>query len=298
MRVIIAGGSGYIGRRLADTLKEDYEVVILSRNPQKHPMPDAQVVGWDGKTAQGWGELADGAFAIVNLAGENIGAKLWSAAHKAACLNSRLDAGKAVVEAVRSAGVKPKVLVQASAVGYYGNAPQPVDEQTAPGNDFLADVCKKWEAATAEVESLGVRRVVTRTGIVIDPAEGALARMIIPFKLFAGGPLGSGKQPFPWIHPADEMGAMRFLMENENAHGAFNLAAPNVLTNAEFGRALGKVMGRPAFMPAPGFALKLVLGEMSVVVLEGQNTKADKLLAAGYNFKFPEAEGALQDLIK
>nr|MBI2905156.1 DUF1731 domain-containing protein [Chloroflexota bacterium] len=164
--------------------------------------------------------------------------------------------------------------------------------------DFLAEVCKKWEAATAEVESLGVRRVVTRTGIVIDPAEGALARMVIPFKLFAGGPLGSGKQPFPWIHPADEVGAMRFLMENENARGAFNLAAPNVVTNAEFGRALGKVLGRPAFMPAPGFALKLVLGEMSVVVLEGQNAKADKLLAAGYKFKFPQVEGALQDLIK
>lgn len=297
-RLIITGGSGYIGRKLVSNLKDDYEIVVLSRNPLRHAVPGAQVVGWDGKTAQGWGQLADGAFAIINLAGENIGAKLWTRPRKDAILKSRLDAGRAVVEAVRAAAVKPRVLIQSSGIGYYGNAPQPVTEESPAGHDFPAGVCKAWEACTAEVEALGVRRVVTRTAVLIDPKGDALRRMLIPFMLFVGGPLGDGKQYFPWIHPADDIAAVRFLMENENARGAYNVIAPGSTTNAEFARALGRVLRRPSFMPAPAFALRLVLGELSAIVLEGQNAKADKLLAAGYEFKFPEAEGALRDLIR
>ena len=297
-RVIITGGSGYIGRKLVSTLKDHYEIVVLSRTPQRHTTAGAQVVGWDGKTAQGWGQLADGAFAIINLAGENIGAKLWTRSRKEAILNSRLGAGRAVVEAVRTAAVKPQVLIQSSGIGYYGSAPQPVTEESPAGHDFPASVCKAWEACTAEVEALGVRRVVTRTAVLIDPKGDALGRMLIPFKLFVGGPLGDGKQCFPWIHPADDIAAVRFLMENENARGAYNVIAPNSATNAEFARALGRVLRRPSFMPAPAFALRLALGELSAIVLEGQNAKPAKLEAAGFKFQFPDVERALEDLLK
>lgn len=297
-RVIITGGSGYIGRHLVQTLKDSYEVVVLSRAPERHRVPGATLVGWDGKTAQGWGQLADGAYAIINLAGENIGAQLWTPARKEAVLGSRLSAGKAVVEAARAAAVRPKVVIQQSGIGYYGNAPQPVAEEAPPGNDFAARVCVQWEASTADLEAMGVRRIVTRTAVLIDPNGPALGRLMIPFKLFAGGPLGDGKQPFPWIHPADAIAAYRFFMENENTSGTYNVIAPNAVTNAEFARVLGKVMSRPSWMPAPAFALRLVLGELSIVVLEGQNARAEKLLSAGFKFKFPEAESALRDLLR
>lgn len=298
MRVIMAGGSGYLGRKLVALLKDDYEVVVLSRTPERHTIPGAKVVGWDARTASGWGQLADGAHAIVNLAGEDLAARPWTQAQKARIMNSRIDAGRAIVEAVRAAAVKPAALLQSSAVGYYGDAPRPVDENSAPGTDFLADVCKAWEASTAEVESMGVRRAVFRTGVVLDPNARALQRMIVPFKLFIGGPLGSGRQYLPWIHPDDEVGAICFLMGNEDARGPYNLTAPNPLANAEFARVLGEVMGRPSFMPAPAFAIRLVFGEMSVVVLEGQHALPKRLLDAGYKFKFSSAEAALRDLLK
>jgi uncharacterized protein len=296
-RVIITGGSGYIGRRLVQALKDSYEVVVLSRAPEKNSVPGARMAGWDGKSAQGWGSLADGAFAILNLAGENIGAQPWTAARKEAILGSRLNAGNAVVEAVRAAGVKPGLLIQQSGIGYYGNAPQPVDEEAPPGDDFAARVCRQWEASTTEVEAMGVRRVVTRTAVLIDPQGPALGRMMIPFRLFAGGPLGDGKQPFPWIHPADSIASYRFFMENASTRGVYNVVAPGVVTNGQFARRLGQVMGRPSWLPAPAFALKLALGEMSVIVLEGQNAKADKLLNAGFKFRFPDADSALRDLL-
>jgi uncharacterized protein (TIGR01777 family) len=165
--------------------------------------------------------------------------------------------------AISAAKAKPKVLIQASAVGYYGNAPQPIDETAPNGKDFLAEVCQAWEESTEDAEQFGVRRVVIRTGVVIDPRGDALKKMMIPFYLFAGGPLGSGNQYFPWIHPADEIGAIRFLMENTKARGVYNLTAPKPLMNKEFANVLGKVMWRPSFMPAPSFALKIVLGEMT-----------------------------------
>ena len=297
-RIIITGGSGYIGRKIIGVLKDSYEIVILSRRPEKHHLDGAKVVAWDGKTANGWGNLADGAFAIINLAGANIGAWLWTKSYKTQITESRINAGHAVVEAIRAARTKPKALVQASGVGYYGHAPDPVTEHSNGGSDFLAKVCREWEKSTAEVEAMGVRRVVTRFAVVIDPKEGALRRMLLPFYLFVGGPVGGGKQPFPWIHPVDITGAIRYLLENEQISGVFNLVAPRVVTNGEFARALGKAVSRPSFMPTPGLALKLGLGEMSSLVLQGQNAKSDKLRDAGYTFKFEDAESALADLMR
>jgi len=301
-RVVITGGSGLIGSALARELGQaGRDVVVLSRDPERL---DVQPIGvravrWDGRTAGGWRELADGAEAIVNLAGENIGAGRWTVERKERIRQSRLAAGAAVLDAIGAARRKPQVLVQASAVGYYGaRGDELVTEETPPGNDFLAQTCVAWEASTAPVESLGVRRVVARTGVVLSRAGGALPRMVTPYRFFVGGPLGSGRQWLPWIHLADEVGAIRFLIETAEARGAFNLTAPAPLPNALFGRALGRVLRRPSLLPAPAFALRRLLGEMSLVVLEGQRAVPERLLALRYPFQYPEAKPALENLLR
>jgi len=301
MRIIITGGTGLIGRALAANLAADgHEVILLSRAPGRVTGLPAGVraEGWDGRTAAGWGPLADGAQAVVNLAGENLGAARWTAERKRRIHESRLNAGRAVVQAVQSAGRAPRVVIQSSAVGYYGpQGDRELAEETPPGSDFLAQLCVEWEASTAPLEAMGVRRAVIRSGVVLHASDGALPRMLLPFKLFVGGPLGSGRQVLSWIHIADEVAAIRFLLETEAAAGPFNLAAPQSLTNAEFGRVVGRVLGRPAWMPAPAFALRLALGEMATVVLDGQRAVPRRLLALGFAFRFPEAEAALHDLL-
>jgi uncharacterized protein (TIGR01777 family) len=279
---------------------ELYEVIVLTRHPERVTrLPQGvQAVGWDGRTAAGWGGLADGADAIVNLAGESIAAGWWTEARKRRIRESRVNAGRAVVEAVKAATRKPSVLIQASAVGYYGpHGDEAVTETTPFGNDFLASVCRDWEASSAEVESLGVRRAILRTGLVLSRVGGPLPLMRMPFYFFVGGPLGSGKQWFPWIHIADEVGAIRFAMKKTEAQGALNVCAPNPLTNADFSRALAKVMHRPSFMPAPAFAVRLMLGEMSTLLLDGQREIPQRLQQLGFSFRFAEAEPALRDLL-
>jgi uncharacterized protein (TIGR01777 family) len=301
MRVIITGGTGLIGRALAANLAfELYEVIVLTRHPERVTrLPQGvQAVGWDGRTAAGWGGLADGADVIVNLAGESIAAGRWTEARKRRILESRVNAGRAVVEAVKAATRKPSVVIQASAVGYYGpHGDEEVTEATPSGHDFLAHVCREWEASSAEVEKLGVRRAILRTGLVLSRVGGPLPLMRLPFFFFVGGPLGSGKQWFPWIHIADEIGAIRFAMKKPDAQGVFNLCSPNPLTNADFSRALAKVMHRPSFLPAPAFAVRLLLGEMSTLLLDGQREIPQRLQQLGFSFRFAEAEPALRDLL-
>ncbi|MDX1993954.1 MAG: TIGR01777 family oxidoreductase [bacterium] len=308
MRVVITGGTGLIGKALTKSLATDgHHVVVVSRNPrQTEPLPaTVSFQAWDGRTAEGWGKAVDGADAVVNLAGESIAGEgflpaRWTVERKHNILNSRVNAGKAVSDAVTAANSKPGVLIQASAVGYYGSQPNSkvITEASPAGNDFLADVCKQWEASTTYVESVGVRRAIIRTGVVLSLDGGALPRQAFPFKLFAGGPLGSGKQPYPWIHLADEVRAIRFLIEHPQATGPFNLTSPNPVTNAEFSHAIGRVMGRPSFVPAPGFAFKAAFGDVSMVVLEGQRAIPQRLQELGFTFLFPDAEGALRDLYK
>ena len=301
MRVIITGGTGLIGRALSSSLARDgHEVIVLSRDPGRHADLPAGVraVSWDARSAAGWGELAEGAGAVVNLAGDNIAAGRWTAERKRRIRQSRVDAGRAVSEAIAAATDKPGVLVQASAVGYYGGqASGPLGEDAPSGDDFLASVCRDWEASTAGVEAMGVRRVVTRIGVVLDGQGGALPQMLLPFKLFAGGPVGSGKQPFPWIHLDDVVGAMRFLIEDASASGVYNLSGPEPQDNASFGRIIGRVMHRPAFMPAPGFAMRLVFGEMADILLEGQQAVPARLEQAGYRFRHASAEAALREIL-
>ncbi len=302
MKVIITGGTGLIGAALASSLAADrHDVIVLSRSPQKATnLPGSvQVVAWDGRSAKGWGRLADGADAMINLAGESIAEGRWTPERKRRIEQSRLEAGQAVVEAIQAATQKPGVLVQSSAVGYYGPGDnREIPEDTPPGNDFLARVCVAWEASTAAVEALGVRRVIIRTGIVLSAAGGALPRLLLPFKLGVGGPLGRGEQPFPWIHLDDEVAAIRFLLEHPTASGPFNLTAPQSLTNAQFGQVLAKVLRRPALLPTPAFALKLAFGEMASALLEGQQAVPRRLQELGFQFKYPQAAGALENLVK
>jgi uncharacterized protein (TIGR01777 family) len=235
---------------------------------------------------------------IVNLSGESLGAGPWTEQRKTRIISSRVEAGRAISAAFRQANPRPKVLIQASAVGFYGlHAAEPVTEESALGRGFLADVCRDWEASSQPVEELGVRRVVIRTGVVLSRDEGALQRLMLPFKLFAGGPLGSGRQGFPWIHPADEVAAIRYLMEKENSQGVYNLSAPEPLSNADFGGILAKVMRRPYWLPTPAFALRLLLGEMSTLVLEGTYMLPKRLQDLGFRFRYETAEPALWDLL-
>jgi uncharacterized protein (TIGR01777 family) len=301
MQVILAGGSGLIGRALADELTSaGHDVVILSRRPEAvDGLPERAVAArWDGRSAGALAPRLEGAAAVVNLAGESIGDGLWSDARKLRIRESRTRSADTVVEALRRVNRRPGVLLQASAVGIYGpRGDEDVDESSPVGSDFLATVCRDWEAASAEVGSIGVRRVLLRTGVVLDSDAGALPKIVKPFRLFAGGRAGSGDQWFPWIHLRDEVRAMRFLIESEEESGAFNLTAPNPVTNRELAVLIGKVLRRPSFLPAPASLLQAVLGEMATLVLDGQRAVPSRLLEAGFEFEYAELEPALRDLL-
>lgn len=307
MRVLIPGGSGLIGRALsAELVSHGYEVTVLSRSPAGvGKLADGVgVVRWDAHTAEGWGHLADGALAIVNLAGASIAGEgffpsRWTDEQRRVIRESRLNSSRAVVEAVAQAANKPAVLVQASGVGYYGyHGDESLTEGAGPGDDWAARfVAEEWEPSSAPVEEMGVRRVVARTGVVLSTEDGALPRLLLPFRLYVGGPMGSGKQWTSWIHLRDEVRALCFLIEAEEARGAFNLTAPNPITNGELARLIGRTMGRPSFIPVPGFAMRLAFGEVADVVLKGQRAVPDRLLDLGFQFDYPEAGAALKELL-
>ncbi|NUM45138.1 MAG: TIGR01777 family protein [Anaerolineales bacterium] len=306
MKTLITGGSGSIGRKLTRHLTQyGQEVIVLSRDPAKVTgLPkNARAVKWDGRTAEGWLTEADGADAIVNLAGENLAGSgffpaRWTDERKRAIRESRLNAGKAVAEAVAHVPNKPKLVIQSSAIGYYGpRGDEQLTETATAGNDYLANLCKEWEAATAPVEKTGVRRAIIRTGIYLTPDDGALKRLILPYNLFAGGPFGNGQQWYSWIHPDDQVEAIRFIIENQHS-GIFNLTAPQPLKNKDFGKTLGKVLGRPSLIPIPRFALQTAFGEVVTVVFDGQRVVPQHLQDLGFTFKFPNLETALKDLLK
>jgi uncharacterized protein (TIGR01777 family) len=302
MRVIITGATGFIGRALTKELLEaGYEVVVLSRNPKTGGRLSNRrfsVVRWDGMSGEGWGAYAEGAYAIINLAGESISSGRWTKKRKQMILKSRLNAGKAVVEAIKQAREKPRVVIQASAIGYYGSRwDEVLDESSSPGSGFLCEVAQQWESSTKEVQSLGVRHVIIRTGIVLGPDGGAFPHIVRPFRFFVGGPLGSGNQWFSWIHLHDETKAIRFLMEKGHLHGVFNLTSPGTLQQKDFSKILGKTMRRPSWLRVPGFLLYLFIGEMAeALLLSGQRVVAKRLLEAGYNFRYPDAESTLQNI--
>ena len=303
MRVIITGATGFIGRALCRELHKDYEVVALSRvveDARKSVGDLARVVRWDAKTPAGWDNQADGACAIINLAGENVGAGRWNQARKSRILQSRIDSTKAIIQAVKRLQNKPKMVILASAIGYYGpRQDEQLDEAAPPGEGFLADVCRQVEGIADQIVALGVRCVVIRTGVVLGRDGGALPRLVMPFRFYLGGHLGSGKQWFSWISLEDEIAAIRFLMENVCAKGVYNLTAPQPVTMKEFCRILGKVLNRPSWLSVPVFAARLALGEMAdEMLLSGQRVLPGRLPAAGFKFNYPDLEKALSDLAK
>ncbi len=303
MKIIITGGTGLIGSALAhDLITDGHEVVVLTRNPKKKVdgLPGVRLVKWDSKSGDGWYKELEGADAVVNMAGESIApqAGRWNAERKRRIKQSRIDATKAVVNAISRVGEKPHTLIQGSAVGFYGiHDDERITEEASAGTDFLAEVVKEWEVASQSVETMGVRRVIARTGIVLAAEGGSLPVLALPFKLFAGGPVGSGRQYMPWIHIDDQIKALRFLIENNQIDGPVNLTAPNPVTNKEFGQAMGQVLSRPSFFPTPGFMIQLLLGEASTLALDGQRAVPDALQKAGYNFKFKDIKTALSDLL-
>jgi len=302
-RVIITGGTGFIGRPLSVSLvQEGYEVVCLTRHAaaaEERWGNSVRFVDWDAKTAAGWGKYADGAEAIINLAGDSIGSGRWNDQKKRKIRQSRMNAGKAVVEAVRLAKQKPGAVIQASAIGIYGSrGKESLGEVSESGEGFLADVARDWENSTREVESWGVRRVITRSGLVLGSAGGTLPRMLFPYRFFVGGPLGSGKQWMSWIHIQDEVASFLFLIERKDLSGVFNLTAPHPLQNRLFSRELGKALGHPSWFPVPGFLLKLIFGQMAEeTILASQRVLPERLDKAGFTFAYPDLVGALTDIL-
>lgn len=299
MQIVLVGGSGLIGMALAKELVHfDDSVTILSRRPRPDGVPSrVKWANWDGKDVEALQKNLLFQDAVVNLAGESIGKGRWTPARKEELLNSRLEPTRTIVDAMKGMQTPPRVLVQASAVGIYPSGDAIMDEKGPAGTDYLAGLAQEWEAASQPVEEIGVRRVVIRSGVVLSKEGGVLNQLTLPFKLFVGGPIGSGKQYLPWIHIEDEVGAIRFLLHQEGAKGVYNLNAPEIVRNAEMGKMLAKVMRRPYWMPVPGFALKLLLGEMSTLVLDGQHVVPVRIVKEGYSFRYYHLEPALRDLL-
>ncbi len=299
MKIVLAGTTGFIGKPLVERLlKSGHTLFILTRDPARLPRstsPKLHALQWDGERQGNWARFMDGADAVINLAGEPIAAKRWTAGQKEKILRSRINTTRAITQAVCSAQQKPKVLVNASAVGYYGAVEAgDVTEEAPRGQGFLAEVCEAWEREAARVMQAGVRLVLLRTGVVLEKGGGALAKMEFPFRVFAGGPLGSGRQWFPWIHCDDELGLIEYALDQEKVSGPLNATAPLPVTMEEFCKALGRVLHRPSWAPVPAFVLKLLLGEMSELLLTGQKAVPQKALEKGYRFKYPDVEGALK----
>ena len=302
MRVLITGATGFIGRALCERLHDGYEIIALSRNATRAQQSLghlARVLQWDAKTPAGWAAQADGALAIINLAGENIGSGRWTKSKKHRILWSRLDAAKAIVEAVKQANEKPKVIIQASAIGYYGSRrDEQLDETSQAGQGFPANVCQRAESFEGKIENLGVRFVAIRTGLVLGPKGGALDKLAKPFRFYLGGHIGSGSQWVSWISLDDELAAIEFLIENEHLHGVFNLTAPQPVTMKEFSKILGRVLKRPVWLPVPGFVVRLALGEMAdKLLLSGQRVLPKRLLEAGFQFNYANVENALDAIL-
>ena len=297
MKIVIAGGTGFLGRPLAGSLAADgHDVVVLTRGHDTARAVHLRSVPWAPDGAVGaWGSEVDGAGAVINLAGESIAAKRWTAAQKQRIADSRMRATRSLATAIRAARTPPPVLLSGSAVGYYGPlSAQPATEETAPGTDFLARVCVQWEDEAMAAAGDRTRVVRIRTGLVLERDGGALPQMLPPFRFGAGGPVGSGRQYWPWIHRDDWIALVRWAIQTPVVSGPLNVTAPHPVTSADFARALGRAMHRPAFMPAPAFALRLLLGEMAdALLLSGQNAVPAKALREGFQFRYSDLDEAL-----
>ncbi|MEN3340514.1 MAG: uncharacterized protein V7647_4190 [Acidobacteriota bacterium] len=308
MRIVIAGGTGFLGSPLAEVYAEDgHDVRVLTRSlppgEARHDsgtgVPGITRVGWnpDGQSGP-WATVLDGADAVFNLAGENIGERRWTPQRKAALRDSRILPTRSLVAGIKRAGAPPHAFISGSAVGYYGaSGDEPKLEDSAPGQGFLAELCEDWEAEARRAATAATRVVLVRTGVVIERSGGALQQMMRPFRLFVGGPMGSGRQYISWIHRHDWIEMMRWVAQTPAIIGPINATSPAPVTNREFARELGRALHRPGFVPAPAFALKLLLGEMAgPLVLTGQRALPGRAQALGYHFRYPDLGQALRGI--
>lgn len=295
--VLITGGTGFIGRNLIPLLQKDnYKIIVLSRTPSKY---QDDFYFKHVTLVEDLSEV-DHADIVINLAGANLSAKRWTDKYKQEIVNSRLNLTKELIDWMTPKEHKPHTLISGSAIGYYGpRGNETLDENSTSGNasEFQVRLCSQWENAAYRAESLGVRVCCIRTGVVLG-GEGALQQMLLPFKLGLGGKLGSGNQYFSWIHIQDHVRAVKHLIDNDSLTGAFNLTAPNPVTNETLTKTLGKVLSRPTFMTVPGFALKLAVGEMAHILLTGQRVIPKKLQESGFKFEYAELEQALTHILK
>lgn len=294
MRILIAGGSGFLGTALRNFLAHNsHEVFILTRGSSS----GRNQIHWDGKTAEGWGHLVSEMDAVVNLTGYGLNHWPWTKRMKQKFTDSRVLPGHALVSAIQNAARRPRVFLQVSGINHYGLRGDTVaDESTPAADDFAAQLTVKAEAATQPVDELGLRRVVVRNGVVLSGRGGLFPLMALPVRLFFGGKFGDGSQAMPWIHLADAVRAMKFLLEEEESRGVYNLVAPTPTSNAEFMRAIARVLRRPYWFHLPKFVLQLVLGEMNIFLTEGRFSQPKRLLEQGYQFQFPQIDDALRNI--
>lgn len=288
MKVLVTGGTGFIGRSLAEELSQTHAVTVISRTKREN-QNNIKYILWDSKELM---QAINETDIIINLAGEPIANKRWTEEQKEILRKSRIETTRLIVSAINNSIKKPKKLISASAIGIYGNRGDEIlTEKSSLGNDFLANLCKEWES---EANNAKVNVTILRIGIVIGEGGGALEKMLLPFKLFLGGPLGSGNQWMSWIALEDIIGIIKFAIENENATGILNAVSPNPVTNKEFSKTLGQILHRPSFIPTPEFALKIILGEMAGVLVGGQKAVPEAIVEQGYRFEFANLEGILK----
>jgi uncharacterized protein (TIGR01777 family) len=293
MKLLITGGTGFIGAALCRTLSErGHQLLVLSRRPdQQAPCDGITFLPWDASTWQRAAESCDG---LINLAGESLAAKRWSPQQKALIRESRVQITQRLVSAMGVLPKRPGVLINASAIGYYGpRGDEPLTEADPPGTGFLAKTCQAWEAEAQRAEALGLRVVRLRIGLVVAPGGGALSKLVPPFRLFIGGPLGSGRQWVSWIHRDDCIGLIEWALTTPSVRGAVNATAPEPVTMHELCRRLGEVLHRPSWARVPAFVLRTLLGEMAELLLTGQRVLPSAAQRAGYAFRFPELRSAL-----
>ncbi|MEZ5316175.1 MAG: TIGR01777 family oxidoreductase [Vicinamibacterales bacterium] len=306
MKIVIAGGSGFLGGRLVDHFEtRGFDVVVLTRSPEAVRSPLVRQVAWspeasadasgDAPTPGSWAAALDGADAVVNLAGASLAGRRWTTAYKQELRRSRVTSTRALVNAVRAATTRPPVFVQGSAVGYYGTSREgPIDESCPPGDDFLGRMCVAWEAEALPLTALGVRLVILRTGIALARDGGALQKMAPAFRYFVGGPLGSGRQYLSWIHRDDWVAMVDWAIEHPDLAGPLNATAPEPATNAAFSKSLGRALHRPSWLPVPGFAVRLAVGELATEgLLRGQQVVPARARELGFVFRYPDLCAAL-----
>ncbi|MCX8023525.1 MAG: TIGR01777 family oxidoreductase [Syntrophorhabdaceae bacterium] len=301
MKILITGGTGFVGRELTSRLiQEGYEVTILTRSLKSTQKTEVGLSYLEGDpTEKGpWQEAIKNHDGVINLAGASIFSK-WSEENKKAIRDSRVFTTRNIVEAIPQFKDKQFHLFSASAVGYYGfHGDEELSEESPPGGDFLAKVAAEWEAEAKKAQDRGARVVITRFGIVLGEKGGALSQMVPLFQKFIGGPIGSGRQWFSWVHIKDLSEAFIFLLKHPEITGPVNVCSPNPVRNRDLAKAIGRALNRPSFVPAPGFLVKLILGEFGSVILEGQKVIPKRLLEKGFTFKYPDINSALESILK